>query len=825
MWSYSCVLLKSFSGLSWALGNTAWRRLVNLNIASCRPTRRGCRAGSNKVRSIKSIISSRTEGKLRSIEQSMRIMPNKFVCQKPLAPSRVSFVLSLPHYYITGGQMGANLKNLTYIKCQNPCTDTEQRVSLQFVPSLLLTNVMSLAPKIDKICSFVKHADLDLLCITETWLRNTISDNIIQIPNYNVVRKDQESGSHGGVCVFVHHNIHFNNLVELQSPNLEVIWIKIRPRRLPRSISCIIVGIIYHPPNSNNSILSEYLSECLTTLEGDFPNCGIILTGDFNQFNTSPIARQFKFKQLIKFPTRGNNTLDKILTNLHSFYKDANCLSPFGLLDHCTITIFPKERIKTKSERIKVLVRDRRPSKKEQLGRFLSGVNWSSLSVDSVEIQAAIFNDLIQVGLNNIMPEKTRVIHRNDAPWMTTYLKELIVKRQAVWAQGNQMLFKFYRNRVNRHRKRCRQTYYNSKIRLLKDSKPKRWWDEVKRISGHTPMSDNKDLLSILALENMNINDSSHDEIANFINDSFLDPQQSYVPLDESDKIQYARPASGCDVLQVQEIDVFMKLKSLNASQSPGPDGHQPWLLREFAEILVFPISLIINNSFQQETLPLGWKQSNITPIPKACQITNVNKHLRPISLTPIISKVAEEFVLERQVRPAILEIIDQFGVVPKSSTTMALISMIHRWAQATDQPGNLVRTVLFDFRKAFDLIDHKRLSAKIRQLNLPPYTINWILDFLTGRMQRVKLRNNCFSQWSEISAGVPQGTKLGPWLYVLMINDLTTSHSDPWKFVNDTTISEILKKGQRSTIQLDVDDVQNWTITNLAELNEDKSK
>ena len=88
----------------------------------------------------------------------------------------------------------------------------------------------------------------------------------------------------------------------------------------------------------------------------------------------------------------------------------------------------------------------------------------------------------------------------------------------------------------------------------------------------------------------------------------------------------------------------------------------------------------------------------------------------------------------------------------------------MHHWLQATDQPGNLVRTILFGFRKAFDLIDHKRLSGKIKQLNLPPSTTNWILDFLTGRIQRVKLTNSCFSQWSEIRADVPQGTKLGPW-------------------------------------------------------------
>ena len=161
--------------------------------------------------------------------------------------------------------------------------------------------------------------------------------------------------------------------------------------------------------------------------------------------------------------------------------------------------------------------------------------------------------------------------------------------------------------------------------------------------------------------------------------------------------------------------------------------------------LLIFQI---INSSFQQEKLASSWKQSNISPIPKANQITDINTHLRPISLTSVISKVAEDFIVEKQFKPTVLEIIDkhQCGVAPRSSTTMALISMRHRWLQATDQPGIIVRTVLFDFRKAFDLIDHKQLSGKIKQLNLPPSTKNWILDFLIGRMQRVKLMNKCFS-------------------------------------------------------------------------------
>ena len=214
-------------------------------------------------------------------------------------------------------------------------------------------------------------------------------------------------------------------------------------------------------------------------------------------------------------------------------------------------------------------------------------------------------------------------------------------------------------------------------------------------------------------------------------------------------------------------------------------------------------MSSILNSSFNEQQLATPWKTADIVPIIKSKPVTEIYKHLQPISLTPAFSKVAEESAVSKFIGPAILSQIDpnQFGVIPKSSISMAEISMIHNRSQSTDGSGAAVGIVLLDYKKAFDLIDHGILSEKISRLPIPKAVVRWTIDFLMDRKQRVKLAIDCISEWN-IPAWVPQGTKLGPWLFLLMINDLKITEVSTWKYVDDTTISELVNKGDISKAQ-----------------------
>ena len=162
-----------------------------------------------------------------------------------------------------------------------------------------------------------------------------------------------------------------------------------------------------------------------------------------------------------------------------------------------------------------------------------------------------------------------------------------------------------------------------------------------------------------------------------------------------------------------------------------------------------------------------------------------------------------------------------QFGA-PRGRSTHALIDMTHMWHQALDQ--SLSARVLFvDFTKAFDRVDHTIVINKLIELGIPGSVIKWFASFLVNRPQRVKI-GDCLSSWLTLNGSIPQGSWLGPFSFIVLIDSLQTlcpSH----KYVDDTTLTELLSRNQSSCMDVYFNELQQWSQANHMLINEQKTK
>ena len=134
---------------------------------------------------------------------------------------------------------------------------------------------MSLAPKIDEIAYAVQQQNFDVAFFTETWLKESIPDDPLNIEGFQLYRRDRKNQAHGGVCLYVKDSIQCKILQDFFSNDQEALWAFLRPKRLPRGLSNLIVAVLYHPdqhPNTSNAALNEYLTSTLNRIKAQFPN-------------------------------------------------------------------------------------------------------------------------------------------------------------------------------------------------------------------------------------------------------------------------------------------------------------------------------------------------------------------------------------------------------------------------------------------------------------------------------------------------------------------------------------------------------------------------
>ncbi len=177
------------------------------------------------------------------------------------------------------------------------------------------------------------------------------------------------------------------------------------------------------------------------------------------------------------------------------------------------------------------------------------------------------------------------------------------------------------------------------------------------------------------------------------------------------------------------------------------------FLLGFSAKTLQCCTDLFLTHQFVNDLFPqYGIKAANITPIQKSSPPKDVDSDFRPISLTQSFPYKWLLNSVSKKINPL------QFGSLKDSSTSMALVYMLHKWYEAADNQGNTIRICLLDFSKAFDRLDHNILLKKLKDMEIHPVLLNWIANFLTDRQQRTHV-GQFFSEWKSINAGVPQGT------------------------------------------------------------------
>lgn len=270
------------------------------------------------------------------------------------------------------------------------------------------------------------------------------------------------------------------------------------------------------------------------------------------------------------------------------------------------------------------------------------------------------------------------------------------------------------------------------------------------------------------------------------------------------------------DVLMDTPIteDIVRKtIKDINPNKSQGPDLVHPKLIHECREQIVNPLTKIYRKSLDEGKLPIEWKKANVSVIFKAGSKTKVENY-RPISVTSICCRMMEKII-----RNAVVQHLEsnellskyQHGFRKGRSCVTQLLECIDEWSEAVDN-NHEIDIIYLDFKAAFDKVPHKRLLKKVWNIGIQGKLFVWIKDFLENRFQRV-LINGSSSTWKRVTSGVPQGSVLGPVLFLIFINDLPDAMDCALKlFADDTKIYNVIKSHEdEEKLQGDIFNACDW--------------
>ncbi|KAK7151638.1 hypothetical protein R3I94_008091 [Phoxinus phoxinus] len=674
------------------------------------------------------------------------------------------------------------------------------------MPGFLLSNVRSLRYKCDELYSIAVNNNSAVIAVSETWLNADIPDSTVNLPGYSMHRRDRE-GSGGGVALYVDENLTQIRLTHLEEDKFEALWVRLRPSRLPRGLSCVIAAVLYFPPHSSATaqpdlIITQYLDRCLRNIERNYQQAAIVILGDTNKYKSETICSRHGLKQIVAGATRKTSQLDSILTNISSMYESPEHLPPVGSSDHETILLdagnWPTKPIKH------IFCRKYTPETNRQLGLLMNTTDFSHiLEATDPEAKVSAFTSTIRSILDRTIPFKKVSITDNDKPWMTIQIKDLIKDRQLAFCSGNKTTYSKRKITIAKKIKNAKKQYYIHEVEELQSTKPKQWFKSVKALMG---MEGNK---SDMVSQDHNIMQYECDNLAKHFA-SVWDYASHISPSEE----EVTCKLSNCSIPLLSIGQVKVRLRNVKAVKAAGPDGIPPWMLKTFHEELAPVLCDIFNTCMQKNIFPKQWKEAMVKAVPKKTK-PSFPADYRQISLLSCVGKVYEGILRDAILEDTVAKIQpSQHGFMANRSTDTALIHILQHWHEALNSHPKLdIHAVFVDFTRAFDTVDHCQLLYALADMNIRRPLWLSVRSYLSNREQKVKW-GSCVSNSYPISAGVPQGGLLSPLLFVITINSLDSCLPPsviPVKYADDLTITELLMGSLPGLTQKALDSVVEW--------------
>ena len=711
--------------------------------------------------------------------------------------------------------------------------------------SIYPTNVTNRTFKLDEIFSVlcIQHK-FDVICISETWLTQAISNDDINLVGYKLFRRDRGRLG-GGVIMYVNDQLPSKLKTNLLKNDIESIWIETE-----LSNKKIIIGTFYRPPNQTLNEIDNFLALFQESIDDTLLDKAesLIITGDFNdrcekwdenhaQSDLSnklvDILNASNLYQIIKEPTRittnTSNLLDLIITDSPGYIMDSGTLPPLANLDHCAV--FCKLTIRYINDTTYIRhVWDYKNANFQELNLALQVAPWDVglQTFDDVNDSADYFSQLLLSTAKEYIPNRNILIRPKDKPWMTKELHKLFRIR-------NRLFSKFKRNNTPLNEQKYKEARRNAgiardtaklnfKIKLgnrLADPNlsSKDYWHTAKQIfkaKSHT---------GIPSLTDNNISYTTSGEKANLLNNFFASQQTIPSNIPVLPNLVLETNATLSTVIAT-ENEILKILNSLDKKKATGPDGISNTLLKETATSIAKPLTNLANKSFETGKFPNCWKKANISPIYKKNNKEH-KENYRPVSLLDNLGKILERIVFKRlyeYCKSNNLLTWRNSGFKELDSTINQLVFISNQIYKALEE-GHDVCIVYLDVSKAFDKIWHDGLIFKLKQIGIKGALLEWIKDYLAGRQQRVVI-NGQFSEWCIIKAGVPQGSILGPLLFIIFVNNITNFiQSNIFLFADDTSLfRELHSPADITILNNDLQLLNNWSKQWLVTFNAKKT-